>query len=320
MEVIETLNIATLVHLFKNQIVLNRLDNLAEGNSLIILNSTDPLPLYYRLLVERGNIFGWKYIKKGPEVWEVKISKLKNDETLLQLSEIVAKDYRKVKVLNRFGIDILSGGKKILEKVCQEKKINIEEVQQALQEVEKEPIPSAINYNKWDVAFLIDFIINTNHRYIAEIDPEIHEYMQKVAEVNAAKYYEVIEVTRCFIKISSELKQHLRKEETILFPYIKQMNEARRSNTTLSQPSFGKVANLIQILEREHNNIVYEMKEIEFSSNNFVVPEDADTTFRRAYTKLKAYLEELRLHIHLQNNILFPKALEMEKELIDLII
>ena len=317
MEAIETIDVTTLVHSFKNMIILNRLDHLAEGKSLILQNNSDPLPLYYRLLVERGTVFSWKYLKKGPGVWKVKISKLKTEEVSLQISEIVGRDYRKVKVLKSFGIAVLSGGNKKLEKVCQEKNIAIEEVEQALKEVEKEPIPSSIDYDKWDIDFLIDFIVNIHHRYVAEIDPEIHEYMQKVAEVHAAKHFEVIDVTRGFIKISSELKQHLRKEETVLFPYIKKMSEAKRSMSPLPQPSFGSVANLIQMLEREHNNILYEMKEIELSSNNFTIPEDADTVFRRAYIKLKAFLDELQLHIHLENNVLFPKVLEMEKELID---
>jgi regulator of cell morphogenesis and NO signaling len=314
METIETIDVTTLVHSFKNMIILNRLDHLAEGKSLILQNNSDPLPLYYRLLVERGAVFSWEYLKRGPAIWEVKISKLKTEEVSLQISEIVARDYRKVKVLKSFGITVLSGGNKKLETVCQEKNIAIEEVEQALKEVEKEPIPSSIDYNKWDIDFLIDFIVNIHHRYVAEIDPEIHEYMQKVAEVHAAKHFEVIDVTRGFIKISSELKQHLRKEETVLFPYIKKMREAKRSLSELPHPSFGSVANLIQILEREHNNILYEMKEIELSSTDFAIPEDVDAIFRRAYTKLKAFLDELQLHIHLENNILFPKAIEMEKE------
>lgn len=315
METIETIDVTTLVHSFKNMIILNRLDHLAEGKSLILQNNSDPLPLYYRLLVERGAVFSWEYLKKGPTLWKVKITKLNSGKASLSVSEIVRNDYRKVKVLKSFGIDIFRGGKKTLQKICQEKNINMDEVEQALEEVEKEPIPSSINYNKWDIDFLMDYIINIHHRYVAGIDPEIHEYMQKVAEVHAAKHFEVIDVTRSFIKISSELKQHLRKEETVLFPYIKKMSEAKRNMSAPPQPSFGSVANLIQILEREHNNIIYEMKEIEFSSNNFTVPEDADAIFRRAYTQLKSFLDELQLHIHLENNVLFPKALEMEKEL-----
>lgn len=317
MEAIETIDVTTLVHSFKNMIILNRLDHLTEGKSLILQNNSDPLPLYYRLLVERGAVFNWKYIKNGPEIWEVKISKLKNEELSLPISEIVGRDYRKAKVLESFGVDIFGGGKKILEIVCQEKKINIAEVGHALKEIENDPISPSIDYNKWDINFLMDYIINIQHRYVAEIDPVIHEYMQKVAEVHAAKYFEVIEVTRSFIKISSELKQHLRKEEAILFPYIRKMAEAKRSRAALTHPSFGTVANYIQMLDREHNNITYEMKEIEFSSNNFTVPENAGSLFSMAYNQLKAFLEEQRLHIHLENNVLFPKVMEMEKELID---
>lgn len=315
MDTIETIDVTTLAHSFKNMIILNRLDHLSEGKSLILKNHSDPLPLYYRLLVERGRIFNWEYLEKGPEIWRVKLSKLRTEDKALAISEIVGRDYRKVKVLKKFGIDVFSGAKRTLEKICQEKNIDIEEVGKALKEVEKKSIPSSINYNKWDLDFLMDYIINIHHFYVAGIDPEIHEYMQKVSEVHAAKHFEVIDVTRSFIKISSELKQHLRKEETVLFPYIKKMSEAKRNMSAPPQPSFGSVANLIQILEREHNNIIYEMKEIEFSSNNFTVPEDADAIFRRAYTQLKSFLDELQLHIHLENNVLFPKALEMEKEL-----
>lgn len=316
MKTAETLNVAALVPFFKNQIVLNRFDHLSEGGFFLINNNTDPLPIYYRLLVERGSIFKWQYLKQGPELWEVRISKLKKEKASFQIREIVANDYRKVEVFKRFGIDIYSKGEKKIEQACQEKKIDIKEVEKALKEVENKFISPSIDFNKWEIDFLIDYIINTNHRFVAVIDPEIHEYLQKVAEVYAAKHFDIIDITRCFIKTSSELKQHLHQEEFVLFPYIKQMCQAKKNNSALSHPPFGSVAKLIQLMEREHNNMLYEMKEIEFTSNNFTVPEDADNTFHIAYAKLKLFWDELLTHIHLENNILFPKAIEMEKELL----
>lgn len=317
MEVTETLNVTTLVVLFKNQIILNHFDHLEEGKAFMLLNNCDPKPIYYRLLVERGQTFNWKYVAEGPDIWKVKISKLKNDEISLQIGEIVAKDYRKAKVFKDYGIDFYCVGKKTLEKACNEKKINVEEIKEALKEVEKSPIPSSIDYNRWNINFLIDYIINTHHRYVAEVDPEIHEFMQKVAEVYAPKHYEIIDIARSFIKTSSELKQHLYREKTILYPYIKKMSEAKRHNSALPSSSFGSVANLIKKMELEHNNMSYEMKEIEYLSNNFTLPEDADNIFSTAYIKLKSFWDELLLHIHLENNILFPKCIELEKELME---
>lgn len=314
MKAMEPLNITTLVPFFKNYIILNRFDYLSEGEGFIICNNCDPKPIYYRLLVERGSAFNWKYLEEGPEVWKVEISKVKNDELSLQIGEIVRRDYRKAEVFKKYGIDFCCAGKRTIEKACKEN-INIVEVKYELKEIEKEPIPSTIDYNGWDINFLIDYIINTHHRYVAEVDPEIHEFMQKIAEVYAIKHFEVIDITRCFIKTSSELKQHLRREETVLFPYIKEMSEAQKNNSALSPPSFGSVAKLIRTMELEHNNMCYEMKEIEFLSNNFTVPEDADSIFCMAYIKLKSFWDELLLHIHLENNVLFPKVIEMEKEL-----
>lgn len=315
MEAIETLDVNSLVPFFKNQIIRSRFDRLAEGGAFIVHNNFDPRPLYYYLLVERGSVFSWKYMEEGPEVWKVEIRKLKDEVASLQIGEIVRKDYRKAKVFRNYGIDSYCGGKKILEEACKVKNINIVEVERALKEVEKEPIPSSLDYNNWDIDFLIDYIVNIHHRYVAEVDPMIHEYLQKVAEVYAKKYYDVIDITRSFIKTSSELGQHLRKEEAFLFPYIKKMAEAQKKGSLISGPLFGTVADLIKTMERENSNMSYEMKEIEFLSNNFTAPEDADGIFRMAYTKLKAFWEELLVYIHLENNVLFPKAIEMEKEL-----
>ncbi len=315
MDAQKSLNIATLVPLFKNQIILNRFDHLVEGQAFSILNNCDPQPIYYRLLVERGPVFNWKYLEKGPQQWKVEIKKLKNNENDLQIGEIVAKDYRKADVFRRYGIDFYCGGRKTLEKACENKKIDIEEIKEALKEVEKTPLPSAIDYNKWHLSFLMNYIVNTHHRYVTEVDPEIHEFMQKVAEVYAEKHYEIIDIARSFIKTSSELKQHLLREKTILYPYINKLIKAKNEQTELPQLSFGSVTQLIRKLEIEHNNMHYEMKEVEFISNNFTLPEDADIIFSNAYTKLKLFLDELLLHIHLENNILFPKCIALEKEL-----
>ncbi len=315
MEDLKTIDITTLVHSFKNMIILNRLDHLAEGQSLILQNNADLLPLYYRLLVERGAIFGWEYLKRGPQVWKVKLSKLKLGEEDRTISEVVTRDYRKKKVLEDFGIAVTPLGKKTLERVCQEKNINLAKVVQALKEVDQEPISPSVDYNTWNLDFLLEFIVNIQHGYVARMDPELHEYLQKISEVHATRHFEVIDVTRGFIKISSELKQHLRKEETVLFPHIRKMIMAKRENLPRPQSSLGSVSEFVKILEREHNNILYEIKEIEISSNHFAVPEDGDALFRRTYTKLKAFLDELELHLHLENNILFPKAIILEKEL-----
>ena len=143
----------------------------------------------------------------------------------------------------------------------------------------------------------------------------IIQYSDKVAKVHGHHYVEVVKINELFHEIANELNQHMKKEEMILFPYIKQIAEAKKNGTPLSSAPFGTVKNPIKMMEHEHDSAGDIIKEIAKLSNNFTPPESACNTFRALYSKLEEFQNDLFQHIHLENNILYPKAIKLELEL-----
>ncbi|MFD2245136.1 iron-sulfur cluster repair di-iron protein [Pontibacter ruber] len=316
METIETLDVTVLEPRLKHPTIFNWFDNLTGGESFIIHNDHDPKPLYYQLLGERGNTFKWEYLEQGPEVWEVKISKLTPAEGDT-VGELVAKDYRKAQVFKKYGIDFCCGGKKSLAQVCEEKNIDQDKLEQELNGLTDQATAGRENeYEKWDPAFLADYIVNVHHTYVREAIPALYEYTAKIARVHGARHPELLQIAKHFVNVANELEVHMPKEERVLFPYIKQLVEAKKNGQKVERPAFGTIQNPINMMEMEHESAGNEMESIRELSDNYTVPADGCATYRVAFSKLKEFEEDLHRHIHLENNILFKKALELEKEVL----
>ena len=293
----------------KHPTIFRGFDGLAEGSSLIILNDHDPKPVYYQLLGERGNVFIWEYLEQGPVWWKVRITKRvtgKGDETL---GEIAAKDLRKAEIFKKYGLDFCCGGKKTIKEACAEKGLDITEVEQALQEADKvqattsRPLP----YNDWNLDFLTDYIVNMHHAYIKKYLPEIQGYATKVASVHGQQHEELFEIKQLVDELSDDLSDHLLKEETIVFPFIKKLvnGDSINGSTTLK--------NLIEKTESEHADVGHIIGQIRKLSTDFTVPADGCASYTQLYKLLEDFEADLLTHIHLENNILFKKALLLEK-------
>jgi regulator of cell morphogenesis and NO signaling len=317
METIEKLDVTVLEPRMKHPTIFNWFDNLNGGEAFVIHNDHDPKPLYYQLLGERGNTFKWEYLLQGPEIWEVKISKLTPEEGET-VGELVAKDYRKAQVFKKYGIDFCCGGKKSLKQVCEEKGINPETVESELNAMPETGSAAARGneYEKWDLGFLGDYIVNVHHTYVREAIPTLYEYTTKVARVHGGRHPEVVEVAKHFVNIANELEAHMPKEERVLFPFIKQMVEAKKSGVKIDRPAFGSIQNPINMMEMEHEAAGGELEAIRNLTNDYTLPADACATYRVMFSKLQEFEEDLHRHIHLENNVLFPKALELEKEVL----
>jgi len=174
---------------------------------------------------------------------------------------------------------------------------------------------TAHDFNAWDLDFLTDYIINTHHKYVLEANQLVIQYSDKVAKVHGHHYTEVVKINELFHAIANELTAHMQKEEMILFPYIKQLALAKKNGNALEPSHFGTIQNPINMMEAEHDDAGNIIKEISKLSNKFTPPESACNTFRALYSKLEEYQNDLFQHIHLENNILFPKAIKLEKEL-----
>ncbi|MCH7524311.1 MAG: iron-sulfur cluster repair di-iron protein [Bacteroidetes bacterium] len=227
------------------------------------------------------------------------------------IAELVSDDYRKAEVFRSFGIDFCCGGGITISKVCEKKNIDYEQLKEELLTVDA--APRAFEYNKWELDFLIGHIVNVHHTYVEESIPLIKQYASRVAEVHGHHYTEVVEINNLFTEVANELTAHMKKEELILFPYIKQLVKAEKENVKVSPPHFGTVNNPIQMLENEHENAGNIFKEIARLTNNYSPPEGACNTFKALYAKLDEFEQDLHQHIHLENNILFPKAILLEK-------
>jgi len=279
-------------------------------------NDHDPKPLYYQLLGERGNIFEWEYLEQGPEWWKVKISKRiagDNDETL---GQIAAKDLRKAQVFKKYGLDFCCGGKKTVKQACAEKGLDVSKVEQDLQQADKMPVSRPIPYDDWSLDFLADYIVNTHHSYVRKNLPDIKAYAEKVMKVHGKHHPELVRIHQLVEEINAELTAHMVKEEKVLFPYIKGLVAAKNNTQPPQAAHFGTVQAPINMMEMEHELVGNNLAEIRTLSQNYLLPEDACATYSLLYRMLDEFEEDLHMHVHLENNILFQKAIEIEKQLI----
>lgn len=299
----------------KHPTIFIRFDQLEEEESLTLHNDHDPKPLYYQLLGERGNIFTWEYLEQGPEWWKVKISKKVTGANEKTLGQIAANDLRKAQVFKKYGIDFCCGGKKTVKEACAEKGIDVIKVEQELQQFDKMPSSRPLPYNDWNISFLVDYIINTHHSYVRKNLPDIRAYAEKVMKVHGNHHPELLTIHQLVEEVNIELTDHMDKEETILFPYIKELDAANNNTKPLQAIDFGTVQNPINMMETEHELVGKNLAEIRELSVNYLLPGDACASYSLLYRLLDEFEEDLHLHIHLENNILFPKSLEIEKQL-----
>lgn len=299
----------------KHPAIFERFDQLEVGGTLTILNDHDPKPLYYQLLGERGNIFTWEYLEEGPEWWKVNISKRHITEGEETIGEIAAKDLRKAEVFKKYGLDFCCGGKKTLKEACNEKGIDAAVIEKELMQADTIKISRPLPYDEWSLDFLADYIIQTHHSYIRKTLPDIRYYADKVYKVHGSVHPELKHVQQLVEEIHAELTSHMMKEERILFPYIKKLAATDGSEYFVEQKSFGTVQNPINMMELEHELVGHNMQELRKQTKDYTLPDDACASYSLLYRMLKEFEDDLFIHIHLENNILFPKAVALETSL-----
>jgi regulator of cell morphogenesis and NO signaling len=311
------LNVTVLEPRMKHPTIFARFDELKEGESLTIHNDHDPKPLYYQLLGERGNIFNWEYLENGPNEWKVKISKIvagSNNETL---GELVTKDFKKALIFKKYGLDFCCGGKKTVKEACAEKNLDVTIIEQELQQLDKNPKQNSLPYDKWSLDFLIDHIVNTHHLYVNTTIADMYYYAKKVMSVHGNAHPELLQIEQLTKSVKEELLEHMVKEEQILFPYIKSLVTSELTGQPVCHQSFGTVKNPIKMMETEHETVGESLAQIRKLTNNYSLPADACSSYNLLYKMLEDFEGDLQVHIHLENNILFPKAIALEKKLLN---
>lgn len=312
----KTLDVTLLEPRMKHPTIFQYFDELPEGAALTIHNDHDPKPLYYQLLGERGNVFTWEYLEQGPVWWKVKITKRVSGEMDETLGQLVAKDFRKAQLFKKYGLDFCCGGKKTVKEACLEKGLDVTRIEQELQQADQLPAGSnALPYNDWSPAFLADFIVNTHHSYVRKNLPDIVAYADKVRKVHGGRHPELLEVWKLVEEVNQEMMAHLVKEEKVVFPYIHELSAAKDRKESALAAEFGTVQQPINMMEMEHEVVGQQLASIRELTKNFTLPEDACASYSLLYRMLDDFENDLHLHVHLENNILFPKALSIEKKL-----
>ena len=227
------------------------------------------------------------------------------------IGAIVAADYRTAKVFEARGIDFCCGGKIPLATACAQNGLDLALIMRELEAVQNEPGNRSENYGSWSLSFLADYIVNTHHVYLRENDDQIAAYARKIAGVHGANHPEVIEIADLFAKIAADLTAHLKEEEEVFFPAVKRAEAASISGL---EPAAGDRATIrasLERLHREHEEVGEAVHAIRQLAKDYAIPIDACNTFMVTYQKLKEFEDDLHKHVHLENNILFPKAAEL---------
>lgn len=229
------------------------------------------------------------------------------------IGELVAQDYKTASVFKKHQIDFCCNGNRSIAEACEKQQLDADKLIGELNNLSNEKSgDKSIDYHTWPLDLLADYIEKKHHRYVEEKITEIKPYLNKIATVHGNHHPELLEVEQLFNECAGQLTMHMKKEELMLFPAIRKMVTKGNDYTA---PHFGSIANPINQMNSEHDAEGERFRRISELTNGYQVPEDGCNTYRVTLLLLEEFEEDLHLHIHLENNILFPKAIELEKKL-----
>jgi regulator of cell morphogenesis and NO signaling len=240
-----------------------------------------------------------------------------NDTKEKTIGQMVAEDYRTAQVFKSHKIDFCCKGNRTLQEVAEKKGLSLATLLQELHEVQNNTMGDQPDFKTWPLDLLIDYIEKKHHRYVEQQIPILKQYLNKLCHVHGNKHPELYGIFEHFSASAGELAMHMKKEELVLFPWVRKMVNATKDDRALGDPKFGTVKNPIQMMMEEHDNEGERFRKIAALSSDYTPPADACNTYRVAFALLQEFEEDLHRHIHLENNILFPKAEILEKKVLN---
>lgn len=232
--------------------------------------------------------------------------------TTQTVREIALEEPSSIRVFESFGIDYCCGGRKPLSEACAASSVDVDAVITALEAAAADPVLSTEDWPQKSMEALVNHIIATHHAYVKRELPRLAVLAQKVVNRHGETRAELVELQSVLATLDADLTQHLAKEEAILFPYIIQLERSNAEGTSRPESCFSTVASPVAMMTAEHDAAGLLLAEIRRLSENFTTPEGACPTYHAYYDGLKEFELDLHQHIHLENNILFPRAIQME--------
>lgn len=231
------------------------------------------------------------------------------------VGELALENPGATRVFEKLGIDYCCGGGRSLEEACRAAHVSIGQAVDALAAA-KQAAQATAQGGDWQsapVSELIAHIKNTHHKYTREEIARLGPLFDKVCSVHGKNHPELDAMRDTFSALAEELTLHLMKEEMMLFPYIERLEEAAMEKAPVVPSPFGSVRNPVAMMMHEHDSAGNALRGLRQASHGYTAPADACISFQTLYGALAEFEADLHLHIHLENNILFPRAVEMER-------
>lgn len=234
------------------------------------------------------------------------------------VTSIVTGDYRTSAIFRKYGIDYCCGGRIPLQTACErlglDTDIVLDELNNAIRNIQ---VSGSTNFANWKVDFLIDYIINIHHHYLTQNLPAIADSVERFVEMHQKKYPHLPEMVHLVAELQKNLLPHLVQEEKVIFPYIKQVTHAYENREPYAALLVRTLRKPIEnLMSGEHGQISKYLRAMRALTDNYKAPEKACLSHKVALFRLKELDDDLVQHVHLESNILFPKAIAMEREML----
>jgi regulator of cell morphogenesis and NO signaling len=219
------------------------------------------------------------------------------------VGQLVAERPERARVFEEFDIDYCCGGKRTLGEACVRRGVDPKIVVQRLEQVDVEPDTPERNWEDEPIAELCEFIVATHHAFLRRELPRLSYLVQKIARVHGERHPELLELLAVYLPFARDMNQHMDKEEQVLFPILKRLAD---EEVTPSRAIIGP----LRMMEAEHDEAGLALEEMRRLTNGFRPPADACNTYRAAFAGLHDLEQDLHRHVHLENNVLFPRVEE----------
>jgi regulator of cell morphogenesis and NO signaling len=218
------------------------------------------------------------------------------------------------RVFEKLGIDYCCGGNRTLEQACQAAHLPVSQVLDSLELATALAPPNDRAWHGAHLSGLIAHIQDTHHKYTREEVARLSRLFDKVCSVHGKRHPELLDLRATFACLGQELTAHMAKEEMILFPYIAALEQAAVQKRSLAPPPFGTVTNPVATMMHEHDDAGNALRDMRRASSGYTPPSDACISYQTLYQALAEFEADLHQHIHLENNVLFPRAIELEQQ------
>ncbi len=226
--------------------------------------------------------------------------------------DIAVEQPASIRVFEQYGIDYCCGGRKPLAEACVAHKLDVDAVLAALEAAAEVHTPVTRNWTQSSLENLVLHIVATHHAYVVQELPRLAQLAERVVRRHGDTQAELPRIQALLAQLDEELAQHLGKEELILFPYVVKLERASTGASAMPHGCFGTVVNPVFMMVQEHDAAGALLAEIRELSHQFTPPIGACPTYLAFFSGLREFEQDLHQHIHLENNILFPRAIALE--------